>query len=511
VKFVLTVLTACVPFVVPTAHAADQRTTVLVHQALDAQGGEQKLRSLKSVQWEASGVRNELEESERPEGPYLTDLLTVSEVHDFAGSRFRSLTETNVYPLYKSSATSVVDGSVAMRSAGEHFVAGTPQQVQLAQERLALTPERLLLTALDASDVHTEPDTVLQSIPQNVVAFTLDHAPVHIYLNAYTHLPTAVDYSGPLARSGYWSFLGDVTRRTYYSMWWLAKGGIHLPMQWNIESNGLPDQMYVIRKLQIDEPLKEADLTIPQDVRAKFDPHAPDANTDNVPLGNPALPAKELAPGIVFIPGSWNATLVRQDDGIVIVEAPISSGYSAKVIAEAHRRFPGQPIKAVITTSDAWPHLAGIREYVAEGIPIYALDLNRPILERVIAMPYTNRPDAQQRVPRKPSFHLVHEKTILGAGANRIEIYPIHGETTEREMMVYFPQHHLLYGSDPFQRMPDGSFFIPQTVTELMDAVSREHLQVDEFVAMHIDPTPWGDLGRAIAAAEAEDTPNGVL
>jgi hypothetical protein len=58
--------------------------------------------------------------------------------------------------------------------------------------------ERLLLTALDASDVHTEPDIVLQSVPQNVVAFTLDGAPVQVFLNAYTHLPTAMDYSGPL-------------------------------------------------------------------------------------------------------------------------------------------------------------------------------------------------------------------------------------------------------------------------------------------------------------------------
>lgn len=66
-------------------------------------------------------------------------------------------------------------------------------------------------------------------------------------------------------------------------------------------------------------------------------------------------------------------TLVQQDDGIVIVEAPISSGYSAKVIAEVHRRFPGKAIKAVITTSDSWPRLAGIREYVAQRIPIHAL------------------------------------------------------------------------------------------------------------------------------------------
>jgi hypothetical protein len=272
---------------------ADTSAPNLLHQALEAQGGEQKLRSLKSVQWEASGYRNEPEESERPEGPYITDFLSVSEVHDLAGNRFRNVTDTSVYPFYKSSAVLVVNGKVAMRSVGTQLLAGTPQQVQITQERVAL------------------------------------------------------------------------------------------------------------------------------------------------------------------------------------------------------RRFPNQPIKAVVTTSDSWPHLAGIREYVADGIPIYALDLNEPILNRVIAGSRISKPDALGRSPRKPQFDLVHDKKVFGTGANRLEIYPIHGETSERQMMVYFPEYKLLYGSDPFQRRQDGSFFYPQTVTQLMDAVAREHLNVDRFFMMHIGPTAY--------------------
>jgi hypothetical protein len=287
-------------------------------------------------------------------------------------------------------------------------------QIQITQERVALSPERLLLTALDAPDTRRDPDTVLQSVPQNVVVFTLDGAPVHVYLNAYTHLPTAVDYSGPLAHSSYWAFLGDVTLRTWYDSWWLAKDAIHFPMQRNIEGNGLPDQTLIIRKLQIDEALNDADLTIDANVRAQFHPDAKPADLEQRPLGDPSQPAKELEPGIVFIPGSWNVTLVKQDDGIVVLEAPISSGYSAQVIAEVHKRFPNQPIKAVVTTSDSWPHLAGIREYVADGIPIYALDLNEPILNRVIAGSRTSKPDALGRSPRKQQFDLVHDKKVLG-------------------------------------------------------------------------------------------------
>ena len=213
----------------------------------------------------------------------------------------------------------------------------------------------------------------------------------------------------------------------------------------------------------------------------------------------------------MLIPGSWNATFVRQEDGIVILEAPISSGYSAKVIAEARRRYPGQPIKAVVTTSDSWPHIAGSREYAAQGIPIYALDLNRPILERFLSASHKTEPDTLELSPRAPQFRLVHEKTTLGAGPNRIEIIPIRGETTERQLMVFFPEHHLLYGSDPFRRRPDGTFFYPQTVTELMDAVARAGINVNRFFMMHMGPTPWPALAESVAAAALRDTPDGVL
>jgi hypothetical protein len=502
------------------ANAAVPNAKKLVHAALDAQGGEQNLRALSSVQWEASGFRNELEQSERPEGPYIVQMNEISEIHDVKAHRYRYQQTSSLYPVARFTTEVVVADHVAMRKVSSLSSAGPPtqvaqpgtlQQVEAAEERMALSPERLLLTALESPDLHSLPDIILQDVPQNVFSFTLDGAPVKVYLNAYTHLPTAIDYSGPLAHSNFWNYLGDVTMRIYFSFWWLAKNGIHMPLQWNVEENGLQDSMFVIRKLQIDEPLKEPDLTIPGDVLSRYQADPASTDLDKRPLGIPGQPAQELEPGIFFIPGAWNATFIKQEDGIVILEAPISSGYSEKVIAEAKRRIPGLPIKGVITTSDAWPHLAGIREYVAQGIPVYALDLNRSILERVILSKRTTKPDDLERKPRKAIFHLVSEKTILGIGKNRMELYPLRGETSERQLMIYFPEYHLLYGSDPFQQRSDGTYFYPQTVSEVVDAVTREQLSVDKFFMMHIGLTPWADLDTALAATRSQNTPDGVL
>ena len=515
---VFAVIASLAPQLAAQNRTANASAEALLHQALEAQGGEAKLRGLRAVTLETTGYRNMLEQSERPEGPFLVAFQETTEVRDYEHQRLRTVVEESMYPLQRSTQGSVLNGALAMRLAGEHLetkLPGTPQQAQLLRERMALAPERLLLTAVD-SEPHMEHDVMLQDVPQNVVVFDLDGAPVCLYLNAYTHLPTALDYSGPLARASYEAFRGDVTERMLFSTWWLAKGGVHLPMQIDVETNGVRAGMSIVKKMQLyfandQAPIDEVAMTIPPEVAAKFNPNAPAMSMEARPLGIPGQPGSEIAPGIFFLPGAWNATFIKQTDGLVILEAPISSGYSAKVIEVAMKQYPGLPIKAVITTSDSWPHLAGIREYVAHGIPIYGLDLNKPILERTIAAPHTVVPDALQRSPRKADLRLVHEKTVIGSGPNRLEIYPIRGETSERQMMVYFPEHRLLYGSDPFQKMPDGTYFYPQTVSELVDAVNREHLTIDKFFMMHVGPTSWAELSKALTDAGAKNTPDGTL
>ena len=64
------------------AHSAaqsQQSAADLLHSALAAMGGEERIRNLGGVHVESSVVRNELEESERPEGPYILETDQVEE------------------------------------------------------------------------------------------------------------------------------------------------------------------------------------------------------------------------------------------------------------------------------------------------------------------------------------------------------------------------------------------------------------------------------------------------
>lgn len=489
------------------ASAADSRARDVVAAAIAAQGGEAKLKAIQNVQFDAMSIRYEVEQSERPEGPYIVEYHTMSEIHDQRNHRIRHKDQIQVPPLYSGANTWVANRDAVARDSGNAFTPASTSLLAEANEMLALAPERVLLTALESPDLHLDRNAVVGGVPQQVIGFKFNDSPVRVFLSRDTHLPSMVESSGALARNGPWAFLGDVTMQVRWTLWWMAKTGVRYPMQWNTSRNGLEESSTTLQSLRINAPIDDKQLDIPSAVVEKFRSQPPAPGLDSQALT--VAGAQEIAPGLVQIAGSWNVALVDQGDGVVIIEAPISSGYSAKVISEAARRYPGKRIKAVVTTSDSWPHLAGIREYAAHGIPIYALGRNQPILNRVLHEPRTSKPDALSRAPRVPVFHFVSEKTTLGSGPNRIELYPALGAITERQMFAYFPEHRLLYGSDAFQKRRTGDYFLAQMVAEAMAAVERNNLQVDKFFMMHMGLTDWKELPAAIDKAIATDDPLG--
>jgi hypothetical protein len=166
------------------------------------------------------------------------------------------------------------------------------------------------------------------------------------------------------------------------------------------------------------------------------------------------------------------------------------------LIDEVQKQFPGIPIKGVISTSDAWPHIGGMREYVARGIPVYLLDLNRPIAQRLITAPYRSNQDALTRQPRKVLVKVVAGKTVVGTGNERLEIYPVRGEVAERMMVVYSPGTQTLYASDIVQKY-QGTFFNLEALSEVTGLVQREKLDVKTVFAMHTGAIPYAEIVEA--------------
>jgi hypothetical protein len=475
----------------PAAPGCPQESAAqCVAAALEAMGGRERLQQVTNVRLQTVGHTLLMEQSYR-QAPFITSYESDRLTLDLANQRLLSeakLTWPESDPNQSESDTTLVagpDGGVYHTKFGDSPC--SLADLEVARERLALGPARILLTAADAPDLHFDAPQTLRSTPHAVVAFTWRKIPVRVFLNPFNHLPDAIETTQVF--HDFWYFWGDVRQRIYFDNWKLVQG-ISFPTNWVEERNGIVWSSIQALNVEFNVELDEKVLAMTAGAVKQ---------SAASPGWNHAFSVKDataLAPGIDLFAGSWNATIVKEPDGVVILEAPISGLYTAGVIKEARKRYPGMPVIAVLSTSDSWPHTGGVRQVVAQGLPVYILDLNRPLLDRMVGAPHTLEPDALQKSKndKEPRWNIVAKKEKVGSGANRMELYPIRGASTERQYMVYFPEHHLLYASDTLALNDDGTLYDPELMQEVAQAVKRENLIVDTVFAMHQGPMPWDQV-----------------
>lgn len=123
----------------------------------------------------------------------------------------------------------------------------------------------------------------------------------------------------------------------------------------------------------------------------------------------------------------------------------------------------------MITTTDFWWHVAGLREYVARGNPIYVLDRNVRVVTGRAKAPHTFVPTVWPGLRARPlsSLSIPVRQSITPSGTSST---PPRG-----------------------QLCPSGLSF-PQTAIEVVGAVEREGLTPETFIGMHVAATPWTRL-----------------
>ena len=478
------------------APASDARQ--VVRDAIAAQGGETALRALSVVRIrgieESFGIGYSPDVDHPRMGLYIFD-----ELRDVRTLRERRTFQVGAPSINDMVAMRVVmSDSVGAWGRPDTVLGPAPAPyINLRRDELALGPERLLLMLLDAADLRAAGDTTIQGVPHQVVS--IHNGNLRVYLSTVTHLPTLMDVYGPIPDDAEWDVWGDVHSRTWLSSWSLEQGGIRYPRTWTTERAGhLFDKVSVF---SIDpHPVAPADsFAISDGVRAKYVMHPP------MVLGNGRGQPIEMADGITWIPGRWATMVVRQLTGIVVIDSPYGSEYSACVLDEVRRRYPDEAVRALVVTDFMWAHLGGVREYVAHKVPVYANARNESILRAVTSAKHAIHPDALSTIEQQLIFHPVAGVQQIGEGPNRIELIPVDvaGADYGRKIIVaYFPNRHILWSSDLYS--PGGEVnFAMQNASELAALIAQRGLAVDTIVGSHLRPTAWKTVESALSARVA--------
>lgn len=492
-----------------SANTTPRAAHVLVDATLDSLGVGRDVRTLAVLRTDMRSVMFDVVQNDHPGPPFpVQGFLSGKVIDDFA-DRFQvsvldddSSANRRLVLTPQTQFAATPDGQVVGRA--------VPPPPSWETE----DPLRALRLASAAPDLSTEPDELLHGAQQHVVAFHNGSVPVRIFIDAQTGLPSATEAKVTLSNGATgtvaWNAWGDVLERSEFMLYDLVDG-LRYPQQISVYRNGAH-----VRTTVRSHPVIDA----PQDLAAAkaiplAEPQALDLERIRLgqSLGWPPtadLSPQEIAPGVVQFPGSWYTTLVRQSDGVVVLDAPIAPGYSRAVLSEISRRFPGARVKAVVASTAFYWHIAGLREYAALGVPIYVRDRNLPIVHDLLAAPHHLRPDTLARRHMRPDLRPVSAPMQIGKGRNAITLIPVrYGE--QPMVMSWLADAKILHTAEMVQPLgPGGALLYPEALHEITRSVAEAAVPTAglRIIGMHMSPTPWSSVAAALEPAVHHPQPS---
>jgi hypothetical protein len=363
-----------------------------------------------------------------------------------------------------------------------------PMPKSYKDEILGITnydPIKLLSKAKNSSSLTIQKSgVIIDGNDYYVLNFIHNKLSHDLYINKNTNLLYQAVIETYLPYENFFSPFGNFNTTIKYSLYHYYSKGIRYPSQWDIYRLNDKWRSITSDKVEFLENIDDSLFTATNNI-----PNYPRVTEQK---GNFKL-VKQLNDNLFVLQGQWFVHWIVQEDGIIVLEAPISSSYSKSIISYLKERYPNKPIKGVVIASDAYPHIAGVREYVANEIPLYVHKNNKTLLENIIYANYKTGLDTQFKLKKEPIYRFVDSKMSFKDSLESISIYPINGSAGSKMLMIELESAEWLYAADLVQKLGDG-FFMSQYLTEVKNAIEKNNLKITKVLAMHTLPINWTEI-----------------
>ena len=457
----------------------------LVRRAVDAMGGEQALRGLRSTMIDFQSASFGLGQEETPESPPRATLGFGRITTEWAGRRQLLSQELRAVSGAVILQRRVMAGGIGMTETNGQPGMMAPGAVAAVETGMRLAPERFLLSALDQpGGLRPLPARRWRGELTDGVRYAIGPDTMTLWFDRPTGLLLASErvMDDPI--------LGDRRTVTWYTRW-QAAGGIKLPRQVDTEVNGRLLSHNVVTAASVNQDAPDSLFMIPDSMAAR-------ANRGPATPPVVSVTLNELAPGVWRAEGGNHFSLVvDQGAGLAVVEAPIGRARFGAVLDTLRSRFPSKRVTTVVMTHHHWDHSGGIRTALAAGIPIVAHERNRAFVRRVAEARKTITPDAL-RTPGGVLVRGVADSVSVGTGTGRLVLYSLPSAHAEGILAAYLPSARLLFVSDVLSPPAQpGQTLAPAGSAELVAFVRARGIPVDRVVGGHGGVAAWADVEAA--------------
>jgi hypothetical protein len=344
-----------------------------------------------------------------------------------------------------------------------------------------------------AHDVRVVARCIYREYPRLVLERHGAYGAERLYMDAKTALPVKLDREEP-------HYLWGQVRSEFVYATWIAAGQMLRPGA----VHHLVDGMVETERIDGDVSLVSTDsapsLRVP----------ATDAMKPQLAQFLQALPVDTERVGnamLVLRNRGYRHGVVMLRDTVYLLDATQSDARARLDSAWIHKLYPKRRAVVVVVTDLAWPHIAGVRFWVARGATIVSHASSRSMLEHVVARRWTREPDvleqARSRDSRVGRLRFVPVRDSLSLAGGALELYPIDGIASEGALMAWVPSDRSLWASDYVQTTREPALY----TTEVVRAAARVGITPLRLAAEHLGPTDWS---RIITLADPEARTSGA-
>jgi glyoxylase-like metal-dependent hydrolase (beta-lactamase superfamily II) len=497
--------------------ASAQSPTDLVKQAVDALGGANALRAVKTIVQKGDAQHWEPGQSHSINGEsrFLGD-STLTVTVDYAnkdGTTVRYDWDRDMkYPAVERVKYSEIRyptyGAVIDEKGQATPMSGIRMAANLREGGRASA--LLLLRAMDSpQSLSAIEDQKLGNQTLPAVVFTQGPTKYIIIFDRTTKLPAAVrtrDEDNIWGDANYDMILSD----------WKTVGGIKVAYTRSFKLNDMEVQRLTYKEITPNAPIAPTTFAIPDAVKAAAKPPA----TANVPYQwvirrlflarfsdsdaiyfppSGSFKLVELAPNVQMVQGGGaNNLIVNMKDGIAVFDAPTDAGQSKWVIDAAKAKYPGKPIKYLVLTHHHMDHTGGTRAYAAEGATVIVPAPDKAYFEQVIKAPHTLEPDAQQKAMKPANVQEVKDSMSLKDDTVEINLYNLPNPHVDGMLVMHVVKDNIVWVTDLVSpRGPVGRN--PGTVA-FGDALRNHNITGATIAGGHGTTAKQADIASALAA-----------
>lgn len=351
----------------------------------------------------------------------------------------------------------------------------------------ALDPWTVIADWRASSDVQMVEKCIYREFPRVVLQHTSTMGVERLYIDPTSALPIKLERREP-------HFLwGDVLVEYLWTNW-QPVGASLAPVASYRLVDGESDIVRNIGPLSLIRADSAPRLTLP-------------ANAPDMPTSGVQWPAPDTvrigAQAFMLVNRAYRNVVMLARDTVWVLDAQIDERRARQDAAWIARLFPGTHAVALVVTDLAWPHIGGVRYWVARGATVYSHRLSQPFLSRVVERRWTLAPDTLELVRRasplkaRMHFRAVSDSMRLASGA--LALHVIDGVSSEGALMAWIAGDRFLYAGDYVQTVAERSTY----GGEVLAAAARVGIAPTRLAAMHLPITAWDVLSRAQRAAAA--------